>query len=208
VLGFIVETRSPGLSVTHIKHKLALRIVRNGLIHYQDVFVPSAHQLDKDHDFASGPNKVLTFSRLSICWVTVGLIAAAYENTVRRLKEQPLNSAHLPVIRAKLSRMLGMFKGNFLMTLHQAHLFSQGTFSIGQISLVKAEVSRAGREVARLASELLEENGLELDSVTIKVLGDMEVAYTYEGAYDINLLVGGRELTRVASIKAPFSLSP
>jgi alkylation response protein AidB-like acyl-CoA dehydrogenase len=86
-------------------------VVRNGLIHYQDVFVSNAHQLDKAHDFASGPNKVLIFSRLSICWVKVGLIAAAYECTVRRLKEQPLNSKHLLVIRAKLSRMLGIFKG-------------------------------------------------------------------------------------------------
>jgi glutaryl-CoA dehydrogenase len=150
----------------------------------------------------------LTFSRLSIRWVTVGLIGAAYENTVRRLKEQPLNSKNLPVIRAKLSRKLGIFKENFLMTLHQANLNSQGKFSIGLISLVKGEVSRAGRENARLASELLQENGLELDSVAIKVLGDMEVAYTYEGANDINLFVGGRELTGIADIKAPFSLSP
>jgi glutaryl-CoA dehydrogenase len=150
----------------------------------------------------------LTFSRLSICWVTVGLIGAAYENTVRRLKEQPLNSKNLPVIRAKLSRKLGIFKENFLMTLHQANLNSKGKFSIGLISLVKGEVSRAGRENARLASELLQENGLELDSVAIKVLGDMEVAYTYEGANDINLFVGGRELTGIADIKAPFSLSP
>jgi alkylation response protein AidB-like acyl-CoA dehydrogenase len=118
----------------------------------------------------------LTFSRLSICWVTVGLIGAAYENTARRLKQQPLSSNNLPVIRAKLSRKLGIFKENFLMTLHQANLFSQGKFSIGRISLVKGEVSRAGREVARLAGELLQENGLELDSVAIKALGDMEVA--------------------------------
>jgi alkylation response protein AidB-like acyl-CoA dehydrogenase len=119
-----------------------------------------------------------------------------------------LNSNNLPVIRAKLSRKQGIFKENILMTLHQANLFSQGKFSIGRISPVKGEVSRAGREVARLAGELLQENGLELDSVAIKVLGDMEVAYIYEGANDINLFVGERELTGIADIKAPFSLSP
>jgi hypothetical protein len=100
----------------------------------------------------------LIFSRLSICWVTVGLIAAAYECTVRRLKEQPLNSKHLLVIRAKLTRMLGIFKGELPHDAVSSPPFSQGKFSIGQISLVRGEVSRAGREVARLASELLQEN--------------------------------------------------
>jgi hypothetical protein len=35
-LGFVIETRSLGLSVTHEK------IVRNGLIHYQEVSIPSS----------------------------------------------------------------------------------------------------------------------------------------------------------------------
>ena len=29
----------------------------------------------------------------------------------------------------------------------------------------------------------------------MKAMGDMEVMYTYEGTYDINMLVSGRELT-------------
>jgi acyl-CoA oxidase len=206
VIGFIVETRSPGLTVTDIKHKLPLRIVRNGLIEYKNVYVPSANLLEKAKDFASGPNLILTLSRLSIIWLTLGVIASAYQNTVRVLKSHPLNSTHLPVVRAKLNQILGIFKGNFLMTLNQTNLFSQGRISVGNVSLVKGEVTRAGREAVRIASELLQENGLELDSITIKALADMEVAQTYEGAYDINVLVAGRDLTGLASIKAPFSL--
>jgi acyl-CoA oxidase len=206
VIGFIVETRSPGLTVTDIKHKLPLRIVRNGLIQYKNVFVPIENLLEKAKDFSSGPNLILTLSRLSIVWLALGIIAAAYQNTVRVLKAHPLNSSQLPVVRAKLNQMLGIFKGSFLMALNQTNLFSQGKISVGNVSLVKGEVTRAGREVVRIASELLQENGLELEGMTIKALADMEVAQTYEGAYDINVLVAGRDLTGLASIKAPFSL--
>lgn len=34
-----------------------------------------------------------------------------------------------------------------------------------------------------------------LEHHVMKAMADMEVIYTYEGTYDINMLVSGRELT-------------
>lgn len=44
-------------------------------------------------------------------------------------------------------------------------------------------------------------NGILLENYLIKALIDMEAIYTYEGTYDINTLVAGRELTGFAAFK-------
>jgi len=46
-----------------------------------------------------------------------------------------------------------------------------------------------------LARECLGGNGILLENHVMKAMNDMEVIYTYEGTYDINMLVSGRELT-------------
>jgi acyl-CoA oxidase len=38
-------------------------------------------------------------------------------------------------------------------------------------------------------------NGILLENRVIKSMMDMEALYTYEGTYDINSLISGRELT-------------
>jgi acyl-CoA oxidase len=207
VLSLIVETASAGLSMEDIKHRLAFRTMKHSLMEFNNVFVPADNLLLRAKDFISGPNAVLTLSRLGIGWMCAGLIAGAYAHVIRQLNARLVKSGSLSVISAKLNRILGIFKGYFLLSLQQTNLYSQGKVSPGNVSLVKCESTRAAREVLRITSELLEENGLELDSFAIKALADIEVAYTYEGTYDVNLLVAGRDLTGLASIKAPSELS-
>ena len=44
-------------------------------------------------------------------------------------------------------------------------------------------------------------NGIILDNYLMKAFIDMEGIYTYEGSYDINCLVSGRELTGYSAFK-------
>ena len=46
-----------------------------------------------------------------------------------------------------------------------------------------------------LAGEVCGGNGILIENKVIKAFLDMESMYTYEGTYDINSLVSGRELT-------------
>ena len=38
-------------------------------------------------------------------------------------------------------------------------------------------------------------NGILVENRVIKAMANMEALYTYEGTYDINVLISGRELT-------------
>jgi glutaryl-CoA dehydrogenase len=62
-------------------------------------------------------------------------------------------------------------------------------------SRTKAASSKLAREVVALARESMGGNGILLEYGVMKYFADMEALYTYEGTYDINSLVSGREIT-------------
>lgn len=76
----------------------------------------------------------------------------------------------------------------------------------GQASLGKSWITLKARETAAIGRELLGGNGILADFLVAKAFCDLEPIYTYEGTYDINSLVTGREVTGFASFK-PAALS-
>ncbi|KAF5184635.1 Acyl-coenzyme A oxidase 4, peroxisomal, partial [Thalictrum thalictroides] len=57
-------------------------------------------------------------------------------------------------------------------------------------------------EAVSLGRELLGGNGILADFLVAKAFCDLEPVYTYEGTYEINSLVTGREVTGVAAFKS------
>ncbi|KAK1549253.1 hypothetical protein Q3G72_010357 [Acer saccharum] len=84
-------------------------------------------------------------------------------------------------------------------------LYDKGNMTHGQASLAKAWISSKARETISLGRELLGGNGVLADFLVAKAFCDLEPIYTYEGTYDINTLVTGREITGIASFKPAFS---
>jgi alkylation response protein AidB-like acyl-CoA dehydrogenase len=78
---------------------------------------------------------------------------------------------------------------------HLSAEFDAGRATIGQIARAKANATRLGRETVALAREVCGGNGILIENRVMKAFLDMEAMYTYEGTYDINSLVSGRELT-------------
>lgn len=46
-----------------------------------------------------------------------------------------------------------------------------------------------------MARELCGGNGILLENQVIKAMMDIEALHTYEGTYEVNMLVSGREIT-------------
>jgi alkylation response protein AidB-like acyl-CoA dehydrogenase len=71
----------------------------------------------------------------------------------------------------------------------------QKTSTIGQVGRAKSGNSRLAREVVSLAREVCGGNGIILDNHVMKAFLDLEGMHTYEGTYEVNSLISGRELT-------------
>jgi len=55
--------------------------------------------------------------------------------------------------------------------------------------------------VCQLAREAMGGNGILLENRAMKHLADIEAIHTYEGSYEINTLVNGREITGFSAFR-------
>ncbi|WOL06879.1 acyl-coenzyme A oxidase 4, peroxisomal [Canna indica] len=201
--GFILKKGTPGLRVTKIENKIGLRIVQNGDIIMEKVFVPDEDRLPEVNSFQD-TNKVLAVSRVMVAWQPIGLAMGVFDLCHRYLKERKQFGAPLAAFQLnqeKLVRMLGNVQAMFLVGWRLCKLYESGKMTAGHASLGKAWISLRARETVSLGRELLGGNGILGDFLVAKAFCDLEPIYTFEGTYDINSMVTAREITGIASFK-------
>lgn len=163
-----------------------------------DVFVPDDMKLVKAKSFAQSTNAALEASRLCVAWLACGVAVGAYEAALkyalaRKQFGKPI--AKFQITQEKLSRMLAYCELMISNLVHLSQRFDQGQATIGQIGRAKSINTKLGREICQLAREICGGNGIILDNHVMKQMMDMEAVHTYEGTYEVNSLVSGRELT-------------
>jgi len=201
---FMVPVQNnPGLKYEVIKNKLAMRMLQNVDITFENVFVPEENKLPKAVDFSS-ISEVLLHSRITLAWIACGIAVGVYDNVIKYLSEREQFGVKLTsfqLIQDKVVRMMA----NIQAMIHMCHritiLYDQKKLTIGMAAMTKAYCSKLAREVAALGRESLGGNGIIIDNYAMKALADAEAIYTYEGTYDINTLVCGRELTGIPAFK-------
>ncbi|KAJ4786406.1 Acyl-CoA dehydrogenase [Rhynchospora pubera] len=203
--GFIVKKGAPGLMVTKIENKVALRIVQNGDVIFDNVFIPDEDKLPYLTSF-QGFVEALSLARIMVAWVSIGVAMGVYDLCKRYVTERkqfgvPL--AAFQLTQEKLVRMLGNIQAMFLTGWRLCKLHESGKMTTGHASLGKAWITLRARETVALGRELLGGNGILTDFLVAKAFCDMEPIYSYEGTYEINYLITGREITGITSFKPP-----
>ncbi|XP_035545641.1 acyl-coenzyme A oxidase 4, peroxisomal isoform X2 [Juglans regia] len=205
--GFIVKKDTPGLTATKIENKIGLRIVQNGDILLKNVFIADEDRLPGVDSFQD-TNKILAVSRVMVAWQPIGISMGIYDMCHRYLKERKQFGAPLAAFQInqqKLVHMLGNVQAMILIGWRLCKLYESGKMTPGQASLGKSWITLKARETAAIGRELLGGNGILADFLVAKAFCDLEPIYTYEGTYDINSLITGREITGFASFKPAAS---
>lgn len=206
--GYLVKKDAPGLTVLKIENKIGLRIVQNGDILLKKIFVPDEDRLPGVNSFQD-TSKVLAVSRVMVAWQPIGISMGVYDMCHRYLKERKQFGAPLAAFQInqqKLVQMLGNIQAMILVGWRLCKLYEKGAMTPGHASLGKSWITARARETVALGRELLGGNGILSDFLVAKAFCDIEPIYTYEGTYDINTLVTGREVTGIASFK-PVALA-
>ncbi len=201
---FFVAKGTPGVQTEVIKNKLALRTTQNCNIRYKDVFIPEENKLPRvDQGFAS-INELLGNSRVLVAWVTVGVAIGVYDNTIKYINERTqfgVKISSFQLMQEKLSRIMGNIQAMLLMVWRATRLNEAKKLKISQVAMVKAWTTKTCREVAQLGREMMGGNGILVENYAMKALLDIEAIHTFEGTYDINSLILGRELTGIPAFK-------
>ncbi|KAK9668477.1 hypothetical protein RND81_13G063400 [Saponaria officinalis] len=201
--GYIVKKGAPGLTSTKIANKIGLRMVQNGDIVLEKVFVPDEDRLPGVNSFQD-TSKVLAVSRVMVAWQPIGICMGIYDMCHRYLKERKQFGVPLAAFQLnqqKLVQILGNVQAMLLIGWRLCKLYESGKMTPGHASLGKSWITVKARETAALGRELLGGNGILGDFLVAKAFCDLEPIYTYEGTYDINTLITGREVTGIASFK-------
>jgi len=200
---FIVEKGTKGLSSERIESKLALRAVQNANLTLDNVFIPKENCLPGVRDF-NDTNKVLLISRLGVTWTAIGVALGVYDTAVEyttNRKQFGKSISAFQINQLKLGNILGNIQAMILYAKRVSELFRDGKLTMGKVSLCKAYCTKLLREIVALGRELLGGNGILMEYKIMKSFVDAEAIYTYEGTYDINMLVAGSEITGIKAFK-------
>jgi glutaryl-CoA dehydrogenase len=198
VKGFIVENKlNPGFHVEKIRHKMALRVVQNGLITLTDCRVPEVDRLQKANSFRDTA-LVLRQTRAAVAWESVGCATGAYEHALRYAQQRvqfgrPIGSFQL--VQDLLSRMLGNITSTQAMCYQLSQMQEEGIMRDEHASMAKGVCTIRMRETVGWARELLGANGILLDHNIGRFVADAEALYSYEGTREMNTLIVGKAIT-------------
>src|SRR5271156_943222 len=202
VKGFIVENKTtPGFSVEKIEHKIALKVVQNGLITMQDCRVPEANRLQAANSFRDTA-KVLKMTRYAVGWLSTGCQMGAFEHALAYAKERkqfgkPIGSFQL--VQDLLARMLANVTACQTMMLRLSQLDDEGKLGDHHASLAKAFGTARTRETVSWARELCGANGIVVDYNVARFFADAEALYSYEGTYQMQNLIVGKTITGLSA---------
>ena len=205
VHGFIVHLSDdrPGLKRHEIRKKMSLRGVANMQLYFDKLIVEEKWRMTKVKSFRDVAD-MLAHSRQYVAWVATAIGVGIYDHVIRYIRERKQFNkpiAKYQLVQEKLVRIMGNVQACLHLMAKVTRLYEENQSSIGKFAMAKAWVTTKVRESAALGREMLGGNGIILDNFLMKAFMDMEGIYTYEGTYDINTLVAGRELTGFAAFK-------
>ncbi|MCC3292226.1 MULTISPECIES: acyl-CoA dehydrogenase family protein [unclassified Arthrobacter] len=215
--GFLLDANLPGVTRTRIENKTALRTVQNADIVLTDVRVPAADLLAGVESF-DDTKQLLQGSRIMVGWQAVGAqlatfdVARAYA-VERQQFGRPL--AAFQLIQQQLVQILGnavastgmlarvteLEHGGYPVPGNEAPVAGAAPGDMARAALAKSYASARMRESVALGRSILGGNGIVTDYRMAKIFADAEAIYTYEGTYEINTLIVGRDITGVSALR-------
>ena len=108
--------------------------------------------------------------------------------------------AKFQMVQGQLVTMLGNATASMAMLAELTALQSEGRATMARVALAKAWATARMRETVALGRGILGGNGILADYAMAKVFADAEAIFTYEGTYEVNALITGRDITGVSAI--------
>jgi glutaryl-CoA dehydrogenase len=204
IQGFLVETGTPGYSISDIHGKWSMRASVTSSLAFADCRVPESALLPGARGLKSAL-ACLTQARFGIGWGVLGAAMECYETarqysvTRKQFDDRPIASHQL--VQEKLAWMITEITKAQLLALHAGRLKDEGRIEPAHISMLKRNNVAIALECARLSRDLLGANGITDEYPIMRHLCNLETVKTYEGTEHIHTLVIGERVTGVAAYK-------
>ena len=189
IRGFCVPTKTAGLVVNPIKHKLSLRASITSELVFNDMKLPDSARLPE----ATSLRAPLVGAARDCFEVSLGYA------TTREQFDGPISKHQLT--QGKFADMATKITTSMLLAYHLADLKDQGKIEPEQISMGKFHNVNASLEIARSARSILGGAGITSEYSVFRHMSNLETVLTYEGTHEIHMLVLGQALTGIAAFR-------
>jgi glutaryl-CoA dehydrogenase len=197
ITGFIVQGGTPGFSATDIHGKFSMRASITSELVMDDVRLDERHHLVNARGLRA-PLSCLTQARYGIAWGAIGSARTCFQCALDYTKSRKQFSRPLAgyqMVQRKLVDMLTEITKAQLVCLRLGQLKDAGTMRPEQVSFAKRNNVNAALEIARMARDMLGANGIVNEYPVIRHMLNLETVNTYEGTYDVQTLILGRDIT-------------
>jgi glutaryl-CoA dehydrogenase len=200
---FLVPRDAPGVALTTMTGKIALRIVQNSDIDLVGVRVPDSARLARVETFADVA-RMLGAMRADVSWIAVGTQAGAYEAAVAYAAEREQFGRAIggfQLVQEKLATMLGNLTASLALVVRLTQRQAAGLTTDADSALAKMFTAARLRETVALGREVAGGNGILLEHRLARFFADAEAVYSYEGTHEINALIVGRQVTGLSAFR-------
>ena len=197
ITGFIVERGTSGFSSKDIHGKFSMRASITSELVFEDVRLDARHHLPGARGLRA-PLSCLTQARYGIAWGAIGAARSCYQCALDYTKSRKQFSRPLAgyqMVQRKLVDMLTEITKAQLICLRLGQMKDAGSMRPEHVSLAKRNNVSAALEIARLARDMLGANGIVNEYPVIRHMLNLETVNTYEGTFDVQTLILGREIT-------------
>ncbi|HJU12239.1 MAG TPA: acyl-CoA dehydrogenase family protein [Candidatus Binataceae bacterium] len=197
ITGFIVEKGTPGFTAKDIHGKFSMRASITSELVMEDVRLDESHHLPGARGLRS-PLSCLTQARYGIAWGAIGAARTCFQCALDYVKSRKQFSRPLAgyqLVQRKLTDMLTEITKAQLVCFRLGQLKDTGTMRPEHVSFAKRNNVNAALEIARMARDMLGANGIVNEYPVIRHMLNLETVNTYEGTYDVQTLILGRDIT-------------
>jgi glutaryl-CoA dehydrogenase len=197
ITGFIVEKGTPGFTTRDIHGKFSMRASITSELILEDVRLDESCHLPNARGLRA-PLSCLTQARYGIAWGAIGAARTCYQCALDYVKSRKQFSrvlAGYQMVQRKLVDMLTEITKAQLVCLRLGQMKDAGTMRPEHVSFAKRNNVAAALEIARMARDMLGANGIVNEYPVIRHMLNLETVNTYEGAYDVQTLILGRDIT-------------
>jgi glutaryl-CoA dehydrogenase len=201
ITGFLVERGTPGFTTSDIHGKFSMRSSITSELVFEDVRLDDGARLPEARGLRA-PLSCLTQARYGIAWGAIGAARSCYHCALdytksRKQFARPL--AGYQLVQNKLVTMLTEITKAQLVCLRLGQLKDADRMRPEQVSFAKRNNVGMALDVARMARDMLGANGIVNEYPVIRHMLNLETVNTYEGAFDVQTLVLGRDITGLSA---------
>ena len=196
---FIVESDTPGFSVSKVEKKLGIKSSDTAEIVFEDCRIPVANRIGEEGEGMKIAFTALDYGRVGIGAQALGIAQGAMERAIAYSQEREQfgkKISSFQAIQFKISDMAVNVDASRLLLYRAAKLQDEGKNFTAESAIAKLFASKTAMKTANQAVQIFGGNGYMREYEIERFMRDAKITEIYEGTSEIQKIVISREFIK------------